>query len=177
VALSAYFHLEFIIGAFLGGMMLSFVFRDKKLLEDKLSSIGYGFFIPFFFMKLGWDFNIEIENIMSIVLSALEFYAFIFIIRLISSLVFLKDYSEFNLVNKIRICFAGSFLLAAPLTILVAAAQLGFKIKEIDEITYKAFILCAMIGGLLGPLGYALFYPQKAYLRLKRTRNKSMILS
>ena len=177
VALSAYFHLDFIIGAFLGGMMLSFVFRDKKLLENKLSSIGYGFFIPFFFMKLGWDFNLEMENAAVIFNKALEYYGYIFIIRFMSSLIISRDYPELNLINKLRVCAAGSFLLAAPLTILVAASQLAFKINEINEITYKSFILCSMIGGFLGPVGYIFFYPEKAYLRLKRTRNKSMILS
>ncbi|MDH5720506.1 MAG: cation:proton antiporter [Spirochaetia bacterium] len=177
VALSAYFNLEFIIGAFLGGMMLSFVFRDKKILEQKLSSIGYGFFIPFFFMKLGWDFNLDINNLSKVFLLAFQMYFYIFLTRFAASVILIRDYPEFSLIDKFRTALAGSFLLAAPLTILVASAQLGFKIEEIDEITYKSFILCSMIGGFLGPLGYSFFYPKDSYFRLKRARNKSTILS
>ncbi|MDH5716674.1 MAG: cation:proton antiporter [Spirochaetia bacterium] len=167
VALSAYFHLEYILGAFLGGMMISFVFRDKKKLESKLSSIGYGFFIPFFFMKLGWDFGIEEANILNIIKLAVQFYIIIFLIRLTASFFILNKIKHNNILASIRTIIASAFLLAAPLTLLVAAAKVGYQIEEIDEITYKAFILCAIIGGLLGPIGFSLFYRGRKSSALK----------
>ena len=48
VALSELTHLEPVLGAFLGGALLSIVFREKSQLELKLSGFGYGFLVPIF---------------------------------------------------------------------------------------------------------------------------------
>jgi Kef-type K+ transport system membrane component KefB len=48
VALSELVHLEPVLGAFLGGCVLSWVFREKGRLDDKLSGIAFGFLIPMF---------------------------------------------------------------------------------------------------------------------------------
>lgn len=50
VALSELAHLEPVLGAFLGGALLSIVFREKTQLELKLSGFGYGFPAPLFFL-------------------------------------------------------------------------------------------------------------------------------
>ena len=58
VALSEMVHIEPVLGAFLGGAMLSVIFREKDNLETKLSGIGFGFLIPIFFINVGMKFDL-----------------------------------------------------------------------------------------------------------------------
>jgi Kef-type K+ transport system membrane component KefB len=50
--------MEPIMGSFMAGVMFTFVFRNKSRFEEKINALGFGFFIPFFFMGVGADFNI-----------------------------------------------------------------------------------------------------------------------
>ncbi len=158
VALTSLFDLELILGAFLGGMMLSFVFRDKSLFEEKLSSIGYGFFIPFFFMKLGWDFGMQTDNFQKILIMALQFYGAIFLIRLLPSLVLIFPIRFSGFLKSLRNSISASFLWSAPLTLLIAFGKLGYDLEILDSIIYRSLILCAMLGAVLAPFGFSLFY-------------------
>ncbi len=54
VAVSAVFQLDIVLGAFAAGFVLRFVVPEgNELLEAKLNSIGFGFFIPLFFVCSG----------------------------------------------------------------------------------------------------------------------------
>jgi Kef-type K+ transport system membrane component KefB len=63
IALSELVHLESVLGTFMGGALLSVVFRRKGNLERKLSGIGYGFLIPIFFINVG--INFDLSNILT----------------------------------------------------------------------------------------------------------------
>lgn len=53
-AVSAVFNLDIVLGAFAAGFVLRFVLPEGSAsLEHKVSSIGYGFFIPLFFIVSG----------------------------------------------------------------------------------------------------------------------------
>lgn len=170
VAISASFHLELILGAFIGGLMLAFVFRDKRALENKLSSIGYGFFIPFFFIKVGYDFRVDNETIGELALTAAGFYAIFLLLRSLSGFAYLGFVKDKPLSYKIKTVIATTFILSSPLTLLIAIAKLGFEIKVINYMTYNALILTAMLGGFVGPTVYSLISPDKQSLQ---RRNKT----
>ena len=158
VALADYFRLELILGAFLGGMMLSFVFREKTVLEHKLSSIGYGFFIPFFFIRLGWDFHVDLDNLAPLLVRALTIFGLMFLVRLSGTLILIKSLRNKGWFSGIRNSVGVAFLLSAPLTLLVAVAQMGLDLNVITDFNHKALILCAMLGGVFGPIGFGLLY-------------------
>ena len=158
VALTAFFDLEIILGAFLGGMMLAFIFRNKKPFEYKLNSIGHGFFIPFFFMKLGWDFLKDAQNIDQIFTMGAQFYLLILLIRFSSSILLIYRYRAIGFIHSLRNSLAAVFLLSAPLTLLVATAELGYSLHVITKIEHQSAIVAAMLGGLLGPVGFSLLY-------------------
>lgn len=162
VGISAIFGLELILGAFIGGMMLSYVFRDKKGLENKLNSIGYGFFIPFFFIKVGWDFQIGHGSFSALIRQALMFFGFILSARMLMAFTYyplLKKERKLGAIKTARAIFAISLILSAPLTLLIAIAKLGEEIGIVESLEYNALILTAIIGGLLGPIGFSLIYP------------------
>lgn len=54
VATAAYFNLDIVLGAFAAGFVLRYVIPEgNEQLEGKLEAIGYGFFIPLFFICSG----------------------------------------------------------------------------------------------------------------------------
>lgn len=58
VALSAIFDLDIVLGAFAAGFALRFIIPNgNNSLEHKLNGIGYGFFIPLFFIVSGAKIN------------------------------------------------------------------------------------------------------------------------
>lgn len=58
VTVSAVFDLDIVLGAFAAGFVLRYVIPEgDKRLEGKLKSIGYGFFIPLFFIVSGMAIN------------------------------------------------------------------------------------------------------------------------
>lgn len=154
IAVTEIFHIDSILGAFLGGMVLSFVFRDKHLLEKKLSSIGYGFFIPFFFIKVGWDFRIAASEFMTIMEQGLLLYGLILIPRLFGSFALIPKTAGWG--QWIRESTGTAFLIAAPLTLLVAIGKVGLDTGLLQKEYYQAAIVCSLIGGLLGPTLYRL---------------------
>lgn len=163
VALSAFFRLELILGAFLGGMMLSFVFRDKKILIDKMSSIGYGFFIPFFFIKLGWDFQINKDMLDVLILNSIFIYTFLLVTRLILSAGIHKWSFNDKFINASLEIISGSFILSAPLTLFIAIAEISHKHMMISDILHQSIIFTAIAGGLIGPIIFNLYH-----LKIKR---------
>jgi len=60
VALAQSLGTEVILGAFLAGVFMSIMAdQDKTALQEKLDTIGFGFFIPVFFISVGSEFDIE----------------------------------------------------------------------------------------------------------------------
>ena len=56
VVLAALLDTEVILGAFLAGAAISFLFRESGNLEKKLFGFGFGFLIPLFFVRVGVEF-------------------------------------------------------------------------------------------------------------------------
>ncbi len=52
-------HLELALGAFISGMAIAIFFHHKKSLEEKISSIGFGFLVPIFFIHVGVSFDFK----------------------------------------------------------------------------------------------------------------------
>ena len=165
VAMAAYFKLELILGAFIGGMILSYIFRNKADLEKKLSSIGYGFFIPFFFIKVGWDFRFTPDGFQASIQIALILYAVILILRGIISMGFIPSLIENSKRVIVKSVVGITLLLAAPLTMLVAIGKLGYSLEVLDETTYNGVILCSMLGGIIGSLGFKFFFRSSVHFR------------
>lgn len=52
-----------VVGAFLAGAIISLLADRHSILTNKLNSIGYGFFIPIFFVNVGIQFNLSTLSI------------------------------------------------------------------------------------------------------------------
>ena len=137
LAVMLYLHLELAFGAFLAGIFIPTFFEHKDGLPEKLSSYGFGFLIPIFFIHIGSTFKFEALFINGLIVHALSITFIMIVMRLISSLVFIK---EVGFKHSILMGLSHSM----PLSLLIAMATLAYTSKGIDEFNYFALILAAL---------------------------------
>jgi Kef-type K+ transport system membrane component KefB len=51
--------IDVVLGAFTAGLFLKIFFHNKEELFEKLSSVGFGFFVPIFFIYTGSTVKLE----------------------------------------------------------------------------------------------------------------------
>jgi len=132
-----YLHLELAFGAFLAGIFIPTFFEHKHELPEKLASYGFCFLIPIFFIHIGASFNLEALAMDGLITKALIIALAMILMRVLSSLVFIK---ELGLVDSILMGLSHSM----PLTLLIAMATLAYNANSIDTLHYYAFILAAL---------------------------------
>ncbi|MFA5461351.1 MAG: cation:proton antiporter [Sulfurimonas sp.] len=132
-----YLKLELAFGAFLAGIFIPTFFEHKKELPEKLASFGFGFLIPIFFIHIGSSFHLEALFMDGLITKALLITFAMTFMRLVASLVFIKD---LKLVDTLLMGFSHSM----PLTLLIAMATLAYNGKSISELNYYALILASL---------------------------------
>jgi len=132
-----YLHLELAFGAFLAGIFIPSFFQHKHELPEKLASFGFGFLIPIFFIHIGSSFHLDALFMNGLIKEALLITLVMILMRLIASVVFVKE-----LGVRDTILFGLSH--SIPLTLLIAMATLAYTAHSIDTLHYYAFILAAL---------------------------------
>ena len=145
VLMSTIFGVEPILGAFIAGALVSFVLRQKHVLESKIAAVGHGFFIPIFFVVVGLRFDPRVLDLESL-RQALVLSGFAFVAKLVPSVLF--SWREIGLRGRVA---AGS-LLSAPLTLVVAIAAIGHELHRIDERTSATLLLMGMLVSVVLPI-------------------------
>ena len=156
-ALAAWVGLEAILGAFLAGLLFSYVFRETGVLQTKLVALGQGFFVPIFFINVGVTFEwSELGDVEALGRALVVLGVASLVAKLVPSALLLL------LGLRFRTVVAGAFLLATPLTLLVAIAALGREMEVIDASTSAAVILLAIVTGVVFPTLFKLLAPKPA---------------
>jgi len=132
-----YLHLELAFGAFLAGIFIPTFFEHKRELPEKLASFGFGLLIPIFFIHIGSSFDLNALFMAGLIEKALIISLVMIFMRLLASLVFVKD---LGLLNTLLLGLSHSM----PLTLLIAMATLAYSAHSIDKLHYYAFILAAL---------------------------------
>ena len=103
-----------LLGAFLSGLLLSaFLHRGRSLAMIKLDGMGYGFFIPIFFIMVGYEFDpsafSEFKN--SLVFFLMALLVVLFLIKLIPSMLWVRLFG-------FRQAVSGGFLMSSRLSLI-----------------------------------------------------------
>ncbi len=154
VGLSELVHLEPVLGAFLGGCIISFVFREKAELESKISAIGYGFLIPLFFIYVGMEFDLGNALQLDRMLFTLGLLAAAIAVKVIPCMLF--PLWGMDLKSGLR---AGA-LLSSRLSLIVAAAAIGMQQGFITATLKDSIVLLALISCIAGPTIFKLTHPR-----------------
>lgn len=137
IAVMLALELELALGAFIAGIAISAFFHHEKALEEKMSSLGFGFLVPLFFIHVGASFDLNALPLEGVVSGALLITILMIASRLLSAIV-LKGISG----AKDALLIALS--LSMPLTLLVAVATIGYETKLLDLLTYYQLILASI---------------------------------
>lgn len=154
VVLAEALGVQVILGAFLAGAVVGLmVGTDESHLRTKLDAIGFGFFIPIFFINVGIEFN---SSSLFASKNALLLIPILLIIAYIVKLVpalFLKRVFSF------KEALSGGFLLSARLSLIIAASSIALKIGAIDSAVNAAVILTAIVTCTLSPFLFNTLHP------------------
>jgi len=137
IAVMLVLELELALGAFIAGIAISAFFHHEKALEEKMSSLGFGFLVPLFFIHVGASFDLNALPLEGVVSGALLITVLMIASRLLAAIV-LKGISG----AKDALLIALS--LSMPLTLLVAVATIGYETKLLDLLTYYQLILASI---------------------------------
>jgi Kef-type K+ transport system membrane component KefB len=136
--------IEDVLGAFLAGITLSFFLRRKHDLEERLSSIGYGFIIPIFFIKTGMGMDIRSLNLQLLTEVAIILLLML-TVRVIPAVFLL--FAGFSL-REILLC---ALLLSYPFTLMIAGTEIAHSSGLIEENTALSLLIGASLSSLLFP--------------------------
>ena len=145
VAFAAIFKIEFVVGAFVGGLMFALVFAGRDGVLDKLGGVGYGFFIPIFFISVGMHVTFNDFMQTDVIILALIIIASLFITRVAGTLLLL-----FSSIEKPKLMLV-TVGLSFPLTMLVAVSRICYDIGLINKIQTSAVLLASMISAIIFP--------------------------
>jgi Kef-type K+ transport system membrane component KefB len=120
LALTDRFHLDAVLGAFLAGIVLRrWVDGAAPLLESKLDAVGYGFFVPLFFVYSGM--SLDIDLIVEAPLRLVLFFVLMLVVRGGPALLVYRG------VLTVRERVQTALITATALPVLVALTEIGLR--------------------------------------------------
>jgi Kef-type K+ transport system membrane component KefB len=150
-ALAESLGLEVILGAFIAGSIISLVDRDERMTHPefrrKLEAVGFGFFIPAFFVTSGVRFDLDaLTASASNLLMVPVFLAALLLARGVPAIVYRGT------LDARQTAIAG-LMQATSLPFIVAATAIGRELDLIDAAGSAAMIGAGLLSVLLFPLG------------------------
>jgi Kef-type K+ transport system membrane component KefB len=149
-ALAESLGLEVILGAFLAGAVLSLVDRDRMMthpaFRQKLEAVGFGVFIPVFFVASGIRFDLgALFGSASTVARVPLLLLALLLVRGLPALLYRPSLGN-------RQTAVAALLQATSLPFIVAASMIGIELGLLDEATGAALIAAGLLSVLLFPL-------------------------
>jgi Kef-type K+ transport system membrane component KefB/Trk K+ transport system NAD-binding subunit len=145
---------ELILGAFLAGALAGLVAGSHdSSAREKLDAIGYGFFIPIFFIMVGVEFNLNalVESPQALLLVPL-LVVIAYLVKIIPGLLLRLNFPW-------RETLAGGLLISSRLSLIIAASSIALSIGVITEAVNAAIVLLAIISCTISPMLFNRIYP------------------
>lgn len=161
VVIATRFGFEAILGAFLAGAVLAVVVRTwehEDRFRSKMEAVGFGFFVPVFFVSSGMDFDLSGLSDPAEILRIPVFIAILLAARGLPAALYRRDLTP-------RETLAAGLLQATNLSFIVVVAHLGEELGEMRPVTGDALIVAGLLSALL--------FPAIAHRALGGTRTRS----
>jgi Kef-type K+ transport system membrane component KefB len=148
LAVASRFGLDVVLGAVLAGMVLRAWTRrfhiDTEGLERKFDAVGYGVFIPIFFISSGM--TLDLKAISQSPLRMLFFFVLLLIVRGLPSLLVYRH------VLSARQRVEMTFITATTLPLLIALAEIGQRDGVMLPATAAALVGAGVLSVLVYPV-------------------------
>jgi Kef-type K+ transport system membrane component KefB len=163
VVLAEQLGLELILGAFAAGAVLNHLDADRAMTHPdfrrKLAAVGFGVFIPVFFVASGVRFDLDALFASGEAIASIPaFLAALLVARGAPALLYSGE------VGKRR-AVAAALLQATSLPFIVAATEIGQELGVIDAATAAGFIAAGLVS--------VLFFPAAALSLLQAGRRRT----
>ncbi|MTI19574.1 cation:proton antiporter, partial [Fulvivirga sp. RKSG066] len=140
---------EPVLGAFFAGTLLSmFLAKERSALLFKLDGMGYGFFIPIFFIMVGVNLDLSAMG---------DFGQSVPFVLVLLAATFLTQMVPTYLVTSIfgiKKTTAAGLLLSSRMGLMIATAQIGISLGIIGPAANAAIVITAIISSVLSPFLY-----------------------
>jgi Kef-type K+ transport system membrane component KefB len=153
VFLASKLGLDLLLGGFVAGMIVRLALRGHELqvFESKLTAVGFGFFVPFFFVTSGIEFDLAALGSVGAIAKLLLFFALFLIVRGTPALLLYRG------VLGARDRAALAFYSATELPLVVAITTLAIETGHMRASTAAGLVGAAMLSTLVFPfVGLAL---------------------
>jgi Kef-type K+ transport system membrane component KefB len=160
VALASELGLDLLLGGFAAGMITRAALRGQEVsaFESKLTAVGFGFLVPFFFVASGINFNLD--ALTSSVGAMLKLPLFLGLFLIVRGAPALLLYLR---VLGARERAALAFFSATQLPLVVAITTIAIQTGQMRSTTSAALVGAAILSTLICPfIGLALRRPAAA---------------
>jgi Kef-type K+ transport system membrane component KefB len=138
------FGLDAVLGAFLAGVVLRrWAPGDVKSLDDKLDAVGYGFFIPVFFISSGM--GLDLRSIVQSPGRLILFFVLLLVVRGLPTLLIYR--SALPRPQRLELVL----LMATALPLLVALSEIGLETGEMLPENAAALVGAGVLSVLVFP--------------------------
>lgn len=154
VVLAEFLGAELILGAFLGGMVISLIKapQDDDLIH-KLEAFGFGFFIPVFFVMAG----VELE--LGALFETPTILALIPVLFIVALIIKLAPTLILRRILSWRETIAGGLLLNTHLSLEIAVAVIGLRLGLLTPATNAAIVVFSALTVFFMPILFNAIMP------------------
>ena len=153
VFLASKLGLDLLLGGFVAGMIVRLALQGHELqvFESKLTAVGFGFFVPFFFVVSGIEFDLAALGSVAAIAKLALFFALFLVVRGTPALLLYRG------VLGARDRAALAFYSATELPLVVAITTLATETGHMRKDTAAGLVGAAMLSTLVFPfVGMAL---------------------
>ena len=153
VLLAGELGLDILLGGFVAGMIVRLALKGQELqiFESKLTAVGFGFFVPFFFVASGIEFDLAALGSLEAIAKLFMFFCLFLVVRGAPALLLYRG------VLSARDRAALAFFSATQLPLVVAIATIATESGHMRTSTAAGLVGAAMLSTLVFPfVGLAL---------------------
>lgn len=153
VLLASQIGLDVLLGGFVAGLITRMALQGHELrvFESKLTAVGFGFFVPFFFVTSGISFNLDALGSVTAVAKLAMFFGLFLVVRGIPAM--LLYHNVFDMRNRGALAFYS----ATELPLVVAITTIAVEAGHMKTSTAAGLVGAAMLSTLVFPfVGLAL---------------------
>jgi Kef-type K+ transport system membrane component KefB len=147
VLLASKLGLDVLLGGFVAGMIVRLALKGHELqvFESKLTAVGFGFFVPFFFITSGIEFDLGALGSTTALLKLALFFVLFLVVRGAPAMLLYRN------VLQVRQRAALAFYSATELPLVVAITTIATETGHMKTSTAAGLVGAAMLSTLVFP--------------------------
>jgi Kef-type K+ transport system membrane component KefB len=147
VLLAGKLGLDILLGGFVAGMIVRLALKghEVKIFESKLTAVGFGFFVPFFFVTSGITFDLAALGSAEAIGKLAMFFVLFLVVRGVPAMLLYRN------ALKVRDRAALAFYCATELPLVVAITTIAIEEGHMKASTAAGLVGAAMLSTLIYP--------------------------